>query len=151
MGILVLLLAAAATVLTVGWLYLLLRSAQEDWVAAAYNQILHNLDTMEKLRRKAQKNRETLEQYHGISRAVVMLLQDGSIEKQRHKLEQTNQKLQAENLRSVNPVAIPGYVLHRERQRDRSQRVPTYPRHKNADHDVIKRLDKHRDYHRHCH
>ena len=40
MGILVLLLAAAATVLTVGWLYLLLRSAQEDWVAAAYNQIL---------------------------------------------------------------------------------------------------------------
>lgn len=116
MGILVLLLAAAATVLTVGWLYLLLRSAQEDWVAAAYNQILHNLDTMEKLRRKAQKNRETLEQYHGISRAVVKLLQDGSIEKQIHKLEQTNQKLQAGNLRSVSPLAIPGYVLQRERQ-----------------------------------
>lgn len=117
MGFLVVVLAAMATVLTVAWLFLLQQSGQEDWVAAAYNQILCNLDTIEKLRCKARSNQARLEQYSGLERAVMRLFQDGSLDKQVRKLEQENQKLQSGNLKSVSMLPIPGYVLQRKSAR----------------------------------
>lgn len=42
-------------------------------------------------------------------------------------------------------------ILHRERERDSRQRVLAYPGHKYAVHDIVQRLDQHRDHHRHRH
>ena len=104
---------AAATALTAAWLILLNQASREDWVAAAYNQVLKNRLQEEKLRRQERERRRKLEEYRGPARKVMGLFYGGSTEKKRRRLAQDSQRLQSGNLKSVSLLVLPGYVLQR--------------------------------------
>lgn len=102
-----------ATALAVIWLLLLSWVSEEDWVAAAFCRVLDNREEAEKLRRKDATNQEALEGYHGLAAKVMGLVYGGGSEKKIQKLEEQNQALQQGDLRTVNLLAMPGYVLQR--------------------------------------
>ena len=102
-----------ATALAVIWLLLLSWVSEEDWVAAAFCRVVDNREEAEKLRRKDAANQEALEGYHGLAAKVMGLVYGGGSEKKIQKLEEQNQALQQGDLRTVNLLAMPGYVLQR--------------------------------------
>lgn len=109
----VLIILLIATVLAAVWMFLLFGAAQDDWVVAAYNRVLDNRLRIEKLRRHDLEKEERLSKYHGVSRKIIGLVLSGSSEKKIKKLEKENLALQSGNLRSVNFLDLPGYVLQR--------------------------------------
>lgn len=104
---------AAATALTVGWLVLLSRVTNEDWIAAAFSRVLDNRERIDKLRREEAAARRRLEQYHGITRRVMGLFLSKDPSKEIRKLEEENEALQGGELSSVSVLDMPGYVLQR--------------------------------------
>lgn len=109
---LVIILSGLATVLMLLWLILLFQAREEDWVQAAYNTVLGNLDEIAKLERKDRKNAVVLARYHGLAGRAIRLFLGGS-EKQITKLKEANVRLQKGNLKSVGILVMPGYVLQR--------------------------------------
>lgn len=107
------LLAAVATALMLIWFALLFQATDEDWIQAAYNKVLDNLDAIAALEKKDAQNRERLEQYHGAMAKAVGLLCGGDHQKEIAKLREANERLQRGDLKSVSLLAIPGYVLLR--------------------------------------
>ena len=104
---------ALATALAVVWLLLFFRVDQEDWVTAAYNRVLDNRMEAERLHRQDLEKAEELKKYHGALRKAVELLNGGNSEKKIRKLEKESAQLQQGDLRSVNLLDLPGYVLQR--------------------------------------
>lgn len=104
---------ALATALTVTWFLLLGMACQEDWITAAYNQVLDNRTQADNVRRKARQRREKLAEYHGAAARVMGLFLGDTGEKELRRLERDNQRLQRGDLRSVSLFVIPGYVLQR--------------------------------------
>lgn len=102
-----------ATVLAVIWLVLLTQVSEEDWLSAAYAHVLGNVDKYQKLYEKDERNKARLEQYHGVSRAVMSLLIGGDSKKQRKKLADENEQIQNGDLKGVSLLQMPGYVLLR--------------------------------------
>lgn len=108
-----LILSAFATILFVVWLLLLFQAQEEDWVQAAYNKVLSNLDEIKKLEAKDKKKEEQLLQYHGLEEKVMGLFLSGNSEKEIQKRMKENERLQDGDLRSINILVLPGYVLQR--------------------------------------
>jgi len=103
-----------ATVLTVGWLILLGRATPDDWIAAAYNKVVDNIASIDKLRLKDTENRKKLSRYRGIAAVGMKVFLSGDSEKAVKKLERSSLRLQDGDLRSLSILSIPGYVLQRE-------------------------------------
>ena len=102
-----------ATVLMLLWLALLFMVNQEDWVTAAYAQVVDDRIEADRLRRLDAERAEELAQYHGVMRKVMGLFLGGSSEKKIKKLEQNSRDLQGGYLGAINPLPMPGYVLLR--------------------------------------
>jgi len=103
-----------STVLAIVWIGLIVLINRDDWMAAAYNKVLENLTEIDKLRLKDAVNNEKLAQYHGPSAALMKILIGGGSEKEISKLERQNVLLQEGNLKSINLLVMPGYVLLRK-------------------------------------
>ena len=103
-----------ATGLTVFWLILLGRVTREDWITAAYNKVFENRTLVKKLRLKDGLKREKLSRCRGASSVVIRLLLSGDSEKKIRKIEIRSQYLQNGNLRHLNLLPMPGYVLARK-------------------------------------
>lgn len=102
-----------ATILMVVWLLLLGMVSNEDWIVAAKNKVLDNMQQIDKLRMKDAANAASLQRYHGIAGKVMSLFLGGTSEKEIAKIEKQNEALQKGNLRSVSIFPMPGYVLQR--------------------------------------
>lgn len=104
-------LSIIATLLTLGWIILLFLVGQEEWNLAAINQILHNRDEIDKLKKKAQVNTEKLSVYHGFSLKFMKAFYEVDFSKQISKLENTNEQIQNGNLKKVSIFIMPGYAV----------------------------------------
>ncbi|MCL2391205.1 MAG: type II secretion system F family protein [Oscillospiraceae bacterium] len=103
-----------ATLLIVSWLILLSRVNADDWKVAAYNKVLENCATIEKLRQKENEKDKKSDTYGGIANFDMKLFTGRGTGKRVKKLESDCIALQNGNLSSVNILAMPGYVLVRE-------------------------------------
>lgn len=106
-------LSVLATALLLLWLVLLFQVTDEDWVMAAYNKVLSNLDAIAALERKDAEKKKKLSQYHGVMARVMGLVSGGNSQKEIEKLKENNVRLQQGNLKSVNLLEMPGYVMQR--------------------------------------
>lgn len=104
---------AAATVLTVFWLLMLMAVSREDWTAAAQNKLVDNLMKEDELRRKDAAKAKFLEQYHGIVRAILGIFVGGNSEKEIAKLQKQSRAIASGKLGSVNVLEMPGYTMQR--------------------------------------
>lgn len=102
-----------ATALAALWLALLFMVNQDDWVAAAYAQVVDNRIETERLRQLDAERAEELTQYHGVTAKVMGLFLGGSSEKKIAKLEQQSRDLQDGYLGALSLLPMPGYVLLR--------------------------------------
>lgn len=107
---------ALSTALAVFWFVLLGMATREDWIAAAYHRVLSNRLQMDAVRRRGAERRKLQSEYHGIAGKVVRLFLRDNSEKELQRLEQENQRLQSGDLRKVNLILLPGYVLQRRSQ-----------------------------------
>lgn len=103
-----------ATAMAAVWAALLFMIKREDWIAAAYNKVLDNLNTIDKLRLKDAVKREKLAGYHGFVAVVMNIFLGGNSEKEIAKLERQNELLQGGNLKNLGILVMPGYVLLRK-------------------------------------
>jgi len=105
---------AIGTILLIIWFALLTMPIKEDWLVAAYNRIVENLGTIDKLRIKDAKNAERLAAYHGIAHSFMKLFLGGTSDKQIEKLENQNQRIRSGDFKYVGLLDMPGYVLLRK-------------------------------------
>lgn len=105
-----------ATLLAVIWLFHFSRVRREDWIAAAFNKVLSNHQEIEKLRKKDIANAKQMDQYHGSVAKLMGIFWGRSSEKTIQKLQEADAELQRGNLRTVNILDLPGYVLQRQYQ-----------------------------------
>ena len=105
---------ALATAMVIAWIVLLGRATREDWVAAAYNKVLSNLRAIDQLRLKDKERREKSSKYRGIAAMGMKLIPAVDLEKKIGKLGRDSRNLQEGDLKSINVLVIPGYVLQRE-------------------------------------
>ena len=103
-----------ATVLVVGWLVLLSRISHEDWVAAAYGKMIDSISAIEKLRAEKKENSKKPLTGDGTLSQKIKILKVKQINKKITKLEKCITTLKQGNLKHVNALAMPGYVLIRE-------------------------------------
>jgi len=103
-----------ATLMTVAWLTLLGRVTREDWITAAYCKVYDNYAAIDKMRKKDAANRKKLSGYRGIASVGMSLIYGGGSEKKIKKLVNDNKRLQSGDLKRVNVLAMPGYVMQRE-------------------------------------
>jgi len=102
------------TALMVTWLALLGMASREDWIAAAYNKVLDNIIAVDKLLAKDAQRKAQLSQYHGVAGAVMKLFLGGASDKKTGNLELINKRLRRGDLRPVNVLVMPGYVIQRK-------------------------------------
>ena len=102
-----------ATVLMVCWLLLFFSVTSEDWIAAAYAQVVDNRLEVQRLQALDAERAEQLAQYHGVSAKVMALVLGSGSDKKIAKLERSSRDLQDGDLSAVSPWAMPGYVLLR--------------------------------------
>ncbi len=102
-----------ATVLMVCWLLLFFSVSSEDWIAAAYAQVVDNRLEVQRLQALDAERAEQLAQYHGVSAKVMALVLGSGSDKKIAKLERSSRDLQDGDLSAVSPWAMPGYVLLR--------------------------------------
>ena len=107
------LIVALASVVTVVWLVFLAMVNKEDWRVAAYNKVLQNLDQIDKFELKEAKNKEKLSPYSGIWLWILKQFYDTNFTKKIRKLEKQNESLQKGKLSSVNILIMPGYAMQR--------------------------------------
>ena len=103
-----------ATFLIIAWLLLLNRVNRSDWIAAAYSKAIDSVDEIEKLRTKKKERNEKYSGYKGIAGKGAKIFLRFDIDKKIEKLEKCVEELQSGNLRHVNVLIMPGYVLIRE-------------------------------------
>lgn len=103
-----------ASVLAASWMILLTKIDMQDWVAAAYNKVLDNIATMEKLRKKDTVKQKKLSEFTGIASSVMKILYRGDSQKKIAKLACKNDALQAGEITGVSVIDMPGYVLLRK-------------------------------------
>jgi len=103
-----------ASIMLITWLILLTRVSREDWMQSAYVKIFDNLAEIEKLRTRDKQASEKLSKYSGIALVVLKLFFSEDSQKKINKLECDIERLQKGDLRSVNVLVMPGYVLQRE-------------------------------------
>lgn len=105
--------AALASVLTVVWLVFLMMINKEDWRIAAYNKVLQNLDQIDYFELKEAKNKEKLSAYSGVTLWILKQFYDTDFSKKITKLNKENEKLQKGKLSGINILIMPGYAIQR--------------------------------------
>jgi len=105
---------AVATVLLISWLLLFGKVTREDWICAAYNKVVDNYATMDKLRQKDKQLHEMRSRYSGIASVGISAILGRDIGKKLKGLERDSESLKNGQLTSINPFAMPGYVLQRK-------------------------------------
>ena len=103
-----------ASLLLALWLYLFFAALMDDWVAAAKNKVAENIIAIEHLREKDAASVKLISKYHGISAFVMGILYKTNSEPKMEKLSQEINALKCGNLKPVNVLPIPGYVLMRK-------------------------------------
>ncbi|MCL2125169.1 MAG: type II secretion system F family protein [Oscillospiraceae bacterium] len=103
-----------ATALAAAWLILLGRATRDDWISAAYSRAYDYFATIGNLRRKEQERLHKLARYRGIAAVSIRLSPSGNISKAVSRAQRAAARLQEGNLRGLNLLLIPGYVLQRE-------------------------------------
>ena len=102
---------AVASVLMAVWLILLSIVTQDDWVAAATDKVVSNLNAIDALEKKDAAKREKLLQYSGLEAKVMALLTGGDSGKEIAKMERQNERLRVFDLGALPLWAMPGYAL----------------------------------------
>jgi len=105
-----------ATVLLVAWLILLGRVRQSDITLAAHAKYLDKLFSRKKLKDKDKQTREKLKKYSGRTYSLLKATIFKDLKKKILKLEGAIEALEQGEIRSINPLVLPGYVLLREVQ-----------------------------------
>ena len=103
-----------ATLILIAWLVLLGKVDRDDWALAAYAKVIDNNDTTVKLQARDRRNADKLTAYSGVVLSVMRLALGGGSDKKISKLEHESECLQKGDLKSINPLIMPGYVLLRE-------------------------------------
>ena len=103
-----------ATIMTGTWLILMGMVTREDWIAAAYCKVLHNLTEIDRLHIKAAEKREKLAGYHDVAALVMGILLRDDTKKEISSLEAQNLRLQSGALKDLGILIMPGYVLLRK-------------------------------------
>jgi len=103
-----------ASLMLIAWLILLARVSREDWMQSAYVKIFDNLAEIEKLRIRDKKSYERLSKLSGVAHAILRIFISSDSQKKINKLELDIKRLQKGDLRSINVLVMPGYVLQRE-------------------------------------
>lgn len=107
------LLSVLATTLLALWLFLLFQVTDEDWIQAAYNKVLSNLDSISALKKQDAEKQEKLSQYHGVMAKMMGLVYGGNSQKEITRLQEANERLQHGDLKNVSLLVMPGYVIQR--------------------------------------
>lgn len=102
-----------ATILTAAWCVLLFMVDREDWITAALNKVLDDQWEVDKLHKKDAENAKKLATCRGLHAKVMGLFWGGGSEKKMTKLLQEADSLQKGDLRGVDILPMPGYVLLR--------------------------------------
>lgn len=110
----VIIIMSFATVLTAAWILLLGKVSREDWITAAYSKVFDNLRAINKFRLKDAAKQEKLSRFQGAAAVGIRLILGGDSSAKIAKLERCNDRLQRGDLRSLNILELPGYVLQRE-------------------------------------
>lgn len=105
--------AALASVVTVVWIVFLAMVNKEDWRIAAYNKILRNLEEIEKMQRREAKNKAKLSVYSGVTLWILKQFYDTDLSKKIRKLLKQNEKLKKGKLSGISIFVMPGYVIQR--------------------------------------
>ena len=105
---------AIATVLAGTWIFLLGKVTREDWITSAYSRVFDNMETVSKLRGKQAARIEKLSRYQGVASVGARIFSGGASDKKIHKLERVSERLKNGDLKSLNMLELPGYVLQRE-------------------------------------
>ena len=103
-----------ATLMLIAWLILLARVSREDWIQSAYVKIFDNHTEIERLRIRDKQASKRLTKYSGIALVVIRLFLSADSQKKIENLECDIERLQKGDLKSVNVLVMPGYVLQRE-------------------------------------
>jgi len=103
-----------ATLLIISWLVLLCKVSREDWIQAAYVKVFDSVAAIDKLRQKDRMTVQKLSGFSGFALFLTKLIAGGDSSKKIRKLELDIECLQKGELRSVNVIAMPGYVLQRK-------------------------------------
>lgn len=106
-----------ASIFTVSWLILLSRTAKKDWLAALNAKVFDNRISINKLYKKDKQVGERLLGYKNLPPSILGILSTfsgGNSQKKIKKLEREIAELQNGNLKSLNVLLLPGYVLQRE-------------------------------------
>lgn len=110
MTIVILILSTAFLVL---WLCLLFMTTSEDWIAAAYNEVLDIQAGVQRLRERDAARAKRISEYHGTLKYVMQFFWRGDSSKEIAKLEARSEALQDGDLKTVGIIDIPGYVVQR--------------------------------------
>ena len=103
-----------ATVFTFFWLILLNTASREEWISAAYNKTLENLDSISKLRQKSESNKKKLEMYRGFALSVMKIFIRVDHKKEIAGLERQNERLKKGSMKYIGIFIIPGYTLQKK-------------------------------------
>ncbi|MDR2571953.1 MAG: type II secretion system F family protein [Oscillospiraceae bacterium] len=103
-----------ATLLLVIWLILFGRITCDDWMLAAYVKVFDNLAAINKLKLRDIENTKKLSGYSKIALKIMKIIINNDSSAKIQKLKRDIERLKAEDLRSINVFAMPGYVLQRE-------------------------------------
>ena len=102
-----------ATVLVAIWLFLLGRVKKEDWISAAYSKLYDNASAIKKISLKEAMRHEKLKRFRGLAAVGAQLFMRNN-EKEIEKLKSANECLKNGDIKGLNILIMPGYVLQRE-------------------------------------
>jgi tight adherence protein C len=103
-----------ASLFVLFWLIQLFSADEADWVAAATDRVVWNIDEVEKLKLKAEQKREKLESYNGAIKNIMKAFLSGDYAKEINAFNESSEQLRRGNMKSVNLFVIPGYVFLRK-------------------------------------
>lgn len=103
-----------ATILITTWLVLLSRVTREDWILAAEVKIYDNRVAIRKLTKAYEVKKEKIRGYSGFAYKIMTSIIVKNPSKSIDKLTQKTACLSKENLKGLNPLIMPGYVIIRE-------------------------------------
>jgi tight adherence protein C len=96
------------------WLIQLFSADESDWIAAATDRVVWNIDETEKLKLKAEQKREKLENYNGAIKSFMRLFLSVDYSKEINTFDESSAQLRHGNMKTVNLFTVPGYVFLRK-------------------------------------
>lgn len=113
MKLTLMILMALSTACVALWVAMLLKSGQEESLAAAYARLFGNTLKIDEHRLKDARNAAALELYSGVAHTVMKLFIGGNHEKAIARLERENEALRNGALAKAGILTLPGHALRR--------------------------------------